>query len=371
MSELNPPDIARRYFVNDRPDASTPATRLRKILDNLAEGRQLSALALAYLQKEGLLALQQLAQGETTYEAFCEGAAAERAMREQAAEAERLAREAARVAKEVADRERAAVRAAEYESQRQRDDEARRLRESDPKYIAKIKSHELRLRYGLDQFIDEGRYPRLMDILRRVDAGNRFAEEDVLWLSTEGEEYYTEALQVTFHEREAAFFSTEYGRTGDPWQAVNASGHYRKCGQSGRAHELLSSIPAGRQQVPKLRSAICTTHGGVMRDLKHFDTALEMGAQAHALAPKDFRPCTLLGAVNIELGNLDIGWEWYRKAQERGASERSIDSDLRGLVFRADVTRREEIKAFLLRQDPVRYKWVDKLDGGKSGSGRT
>ena len=39
-------------------------------------------------------------------------------------------------------------------------------------------------------------------------------------------------------------------------------------------------------------------------------------------------------------------------------SDGRADSDLRGIFARADKTKREEIKAFLLREDPVRYAWV-------------
>lgn len=98
-----------------------------------------------------------------------------------------------------------------------------------------------------------------------------------------------------------------------------------------------------------------------MRDLNHFDEALKFGGQAHALTPKDFRPCTLLGAVNIEMGDYLTGLDWYEKAKERGASERSINYDLRGILLRADKAKREEIKAVLLRVDSERYKWVRNL----------
>jgi len=175
-------------------------------------------------------------------------------------------------------------------------------------------------------------------------------------------------LRAAFHEREAEFYSGEYRRTNDPWNAVNASGHYRKCSEARKAHDLLTSIPAERQKAPKLRSAIATTHGGVMRDLKRLDEALEFGNQAHALTSEDFRPCTLLGAVNFELGHYDIAREWYAKAIERGATERSIDSDLRGIFLRAAPAKREEIKAFLLREDPARYRWVNNLHVSNSRS---
>lgn len=140
--------------------------------------------------------------------------------------------------------------------------------------------------------------------------------------------------------------------------AVNASGHYRKCGQPKPAHDLLAPISVALQRSPKLKSALCTTHGGVMRDLEQFDQAMDLGQCAHALTPKDFRPCTLLGAVNMELGDYETWQAWYKQAIERGASERAIDHDIRGIYLRANSARRAEIKSFLLKEDSVRYRWI-------------
>ena len=344
-------NLASKYFVTDLPGAVVPATRLSNILDTLEKNSPLSAPALMYLQQQGLSALHEFAQGEITYDDFLNIAAGELFMREHEAAAQWQKEE-----KEAKVQE--AIREAQYERNRQRAEEERRKRESDPKYIAKIKNQQLRIRYGLDQFVEEEFFSRLMSILRHLDGGNRLTDEDILWLTTDGEDYYTDLLQEAFHEREAEFYKVEYKRTSDPWNAVNASGHYRKCNQARKAHDLLTSIPDRRRKAPKLNSAICTTHGGVMRDLKRFDEALKLGEQAHDLTPKDFRPCTLLGAVNIEIGNYGIGKNWYDKAQELGASKRSIDFDLRGILLRADNVKREKLKAFLLREDPERYKWV-------------
>lgn len=354
MPDMNQLDLAQRYFVNDLTSASVPATRLRNTLDKLQNDGRLSASSLNYLQQLGLSALQRLAQGEITYEAFSEAAALEQEARMQAAEAAKRAKEAERKARETA-------WAAEYERERQRAEADRRARESDPKYIAKVKSQQLQARYGLDQFIEPPFYRRVMEILTRIDGGDRLTDDDVLWLQTDGKDYYSDILEAAFHEREADYFAAEYGRTSDPWNAVNASGHYRKCDQAMKADALLKRVPADRTRSPKLKSAICTTHGGVMRDLKRFNEALKLGEQAHVLTPKDLRPCTLLGAVNIELGKFDVGWEWYRRAEERGATERSIDHDLRGIFMRADSAKREEIKLFLLRIDPERYAWVHRV----------
>ncbi|MCB1797697.1 MAG: hypothetical protein KDI67_02335 [Gammaproteobacteria bacterium] len=361
MALPNPTDLPQRYFVNDLPGSTIPASRLRGILDKLQEGRPLTTNGFDYLQQLGLTALGQLARGEITYEMFREIAAPEQAKREQVVEAERQAKHASMLAKAAEQK----AREAEYLAQK----EAERLaRESDPKYIAKMKNRALRARYGIDMFIEQEHFPKLMNILHRFDDGKRLTDDDVLWMTTEGRDYFSEMLRAAFHEREAEFYSGEYRRTNDPWNAVNASGHYRKCSEARKAHDLLTSIPAERQKAPKLRSAIATTHGGVMRDLKRLDEALEFGNQAHALTSEDFRPCTLLGAVNFELGHYDIAREWYAKAIERGATERSIDSDLRGIFLRAAPAKREEIKAFLLREDPARYRWVNNLHVSNSRS---
>jgi hypothetical protein len=345
-------ELANKYFIADLPSALLPATRLHKILDKLEQEQALPELALIYLQQQGLVALQQLARREVSYAIFCEKAAEEKGKREQASAEKQRREEEARQAS-------TAALEAQWESERQRREAERRQRESDPKYIAKIKNRQLREKYGLDDFIEPPCFGRVMEILRRIDAGNRLTADDLLWLKTKGKDYFTEDLQAAFHRLEAAFFSAEYQRTGDPWQAATASGHYRKCDAAQKADALLNSIPAGRVKTPKLKSAICTTHGGVMRDLQRLEEALKFGSQAHALTPKDLRPCTLLGAVNFELGNYELGKDWYAKAEARGASEHSIDAELRSILIRADKGKREEIKAFLLREDPDRYHWVN------------
>ena len=130
-------DLANKYFVSDLPGATIPATRLQNILENIELGGTLSEYALIYLQQHGLTALQQFAQGEITYEAFCKLTLEEQIKREQAAEAKRQKED------EYA-KEEEAIRNAKYERDCQRAEEARRKRESAPEYIAKIKNQQLR-----------------------------------------------------------------------------------------------------------------------------------------------------------------------------------------------------------------------------------
>ncbi|MGK9064139.1 hypothetical protein HBO10_30955 [Pseudomonas sp. WS 5503] len=321
-----PNDIARHYRVSHLQGAV--ASPLSNILEALYRGRPLSEAYLNYLKVKGYPGLFALATGQASYESYIsdlDAADAAAAARLELVEAAKRRREAA---------------------------EADRLaRESDPAYI-------LRKKYGI--FANaQSLKPRLMDILQNLEAGNRMAPDDLVWLKTEGHVYFTEVLRETYHLREAEFASNEYRRTQDPWNAINASGHFRKCNQPESALELLASVPANRFKQPKIHSAICTTRGGAMRDLGRREEALQLGKQGHELQPRNFRPCTLIGAVCMELGDYAAGHGWYAKAEERGASKQIIDTELRGIFLRADNAWRETMRTSLLEKDPDRYHWVN------------
>lgn len=327
---LAPYEIARHYRVSHL--AGAVISPLSNILAALYQGRSLSAAYLNYLKIKRLPRLYALAIGRVTYESYISEL--------NAAEVVRTTAEATRL--ELAESQKRRHGAAEA---------ALIARESDPAYI-------LRKKYGV-LAIAQPLFPRLMDILKNIDAGNPLTDDDFVWLNAEGHVHFTEKLQKTHYLREAEFCSNEYRRTQDPWNAINASGHYRKCDQPESALELLASVPTNRLRHPKIHSAMCTTQGGVMRDLGRRDEALKLGKQGHELMPKNFRPCTLLGAVCMELGDYMAGHDWYAKAEERGASKQSIDVELRGIFARADSARRESMRASLLAKDPDRYRWVN------------
>ncbi|WP_235801964.1 hypothetical protein, partial [Halopseudomonas pelagia] len=321
-----PYDIARHYRMSNAQSAIT--SPLSNILEALYKGLPLSVAYLNYLKIKGFSRLYALAIGQTTYESYIsdiDAAEAAEIVRLELAEAQRRRREAT---------------------------EAERLaRESDPAYI-------LRKKYGILANAQSLKR-RLMDILQNLEVGNRMAADDLVWLKTEGNVYFTQELREAYHMREAEFASNEYRRTLDPWNAINASGHFRKCNQPESALEILACVPANRLKLPKLHSAMCTTRGGAMRDLGRREEALQLGKQGHELQPRNFRPCTLIGAVCMELGDYAAGNDWYAKAEERGASKEIIDTELRGIFLRADKAWRERMRASLLAKDPDRYRWVN------------
>jgi len=344
-------DNALHYCVDDLPGASVPGSRLQNILDCIRLGTPVTPLSLAFLQQQGLEALRRLATGALSYDCFRKLALGEQAARIEAAIVARLARETEARARDAAMQARMKLAHEQAEA-------ARLARESDPKYIAKIKNQQLRARYGVDSFVEPDCFGQLMGILRSLDAGQRLGEEDFVWLSTVAKDYFSDQIRAAYHRLEADFFASEFKRAHDPWMAVNASGHYRKCSCARDAESLIGTINVEQQKSTKLKSALCTTRGGAMRDLERWDEALRLGEKAHAFRADDYRPCTLLGAIHMETGNYSLGQEWYAKAVEREATIASVDQDLRNVFFRANQAKQEEMRDFLLREDPVRYAWV-------------
>ena len=356
---LPPHELARQFWVDDITSAITGGARLHSLLVAAGQGATISAANRQFLLNRGLNALLCFLTGELSQEQFDQKGKAEQEQRNELAQQKQ--REIA--AQKAADEERYK---AEQKARSVRLEAERIQRESDPKYIARMKNQALREKYGVTGYVESHHLKQLMAILLKLDAGTRLLETETIWLKSNGREYETKEILHSYNRLEADHWLAEYRNSKNPWSAVNASGHLRKCAASNEAIELLSAIPAKRQGQPKLKSAILTTHGGAMRDHGEHAAALNMGAEAHRLQPNNFRPCTLLGAVCIELGNISEGHEWYCKAEARGAGRDSIMSDVRSLLTRMTADKREAVIAELLRIHPEQYRWLTKWRQAKA-----
>lgn len=346
-------DLAQRYFLEDLPGATQLGARLNGILLKIDAGEQVTALQRQFLATTGLHALVTLADGKTTLGEF--RAAAEQ---EQAARIEEAAVKALKDAAELA--ERTEVRAAAVKA-------TFAAMANDPAIRRKREAKELRQRFGVG-YIESEDYPRAMALLRQVANGQRLKVDDLAWLKTEADYCWTDELQRAWHALEAAALTKAWESSGDPWNAVNASGHWRKAGEPERALRLTEAALAKVGSNPKIRSALATTRGGAMRDLRRLDEANALASEAHQLTSSDYRPCTLLGAVHIELGDLPAGHEWYAKAESLGAPRHAIDHELRGLLMRSSSQEQQRIREYLLRQDPERFAWLGRWSGNGQSS---
>jgi hypothetical protein len=343
LSPLSPSDLAQKYCVDDLPSSVIPSSRLRPILEDVEAGRPVGPLSMAFLEQRRLAALHALASGALDFGAFRSKGLAEQEAR--------LAAERQRAEDEEAKRR---ARGAEMEAGINAFFTAQK---NDPAYRRRQEDKKLKARYGLD-FVEPEVYPRLMKLIRRVDAGQRLLAEDVVWLSTQADGCWTPELRKAHHRLEAEASTTEWHRTGDPWAAVTSSSHWRKAEEPEEALAVTEAVLAAASLPSKLRSALFTTRGGAMRDLGRLSEALELGQEAHRLALKDFRPCTLLGAVHMDRGDLSTGKDWYDEAERLGAERNSIDQELRANFAQASREERERLSSFLLSQDEHRFAWT-------------
>lgn len=335
--------LAEKYLVDDLPGAALVGARLNGILQKIEAGETLTSLAQAFLTSGGLNSLLALATGQIDRPTFEEAAARERSDRIQRA-------------KEDADRV-----TAEQTQKAEAMDAAIKARfaamDNDPVLRKRREARELWDRFDIG-FIETEHYPRAMRLLKQVSSGDRLAPEDVAWLSTEVVDCWTDALQKAWHRLEAEALTKAWEESRDPWDAVNASAHWRKADEPQQALEVTEAALAKAGRSPKPRSALLTTRGGAMRDAGRLAEARTLGLEAHELIPADFRPCTLLGAVSMGLGDLAAGHEWYAKAEALGAERRAIDQDLRALLIRSEPDARDRIRNYLLEQDPERFAWL-------------
>lgn len=349
-------DTAIKYHVEDLPGALIPGSRLSNILKELENGRSISNYAHDFLFKNGLYALLRYTKNESNFAEFLRAAEPEQSARR------RIAKERALEKQAEQNMQKEALQARMKLTQERMAAEKRAF-DKNPKNKARAKQFELREKYNLSLFIDKDDYPKLMDILRRADKGVRLPEDEFIWLWKNGNEnyrtYFTIELRERYHRNEAEFYAGEFGNDKNPWSAVNASKHYRKCSNAQKAVSLLSKINVPEIKDNRLKSAIYTTSGGAKRDLREWDEALKLGEKAHLLNSKSFHPCTLLGAVNIQNGNVQLGLEWYRKAEELGYDRKSIDDELRGIFNHLEISIQRELKEHLLNIDYERYDWTN------------
>jgi tetratricopeptide (TPR) repeat protein len=320
-------EIATRYFLDHIDGARITGSRLHGVLLSIAAHRRPTLLQQDFLRRSGYHALLRFALGELDEEAFAAAAQMERATAIESVETK------LRLRAEAIDRKNATVFA-----QMERKREHRRLYD----------------RFG-QPYIEREDFGRVTRILQSVANGEPIAEGDLVWLGSDGSDYWTPELRVAHHEALAKKLTDEWRQTGDVWHAINACGQWRKA-ERPKDGLSLAEKALERAHSPKPRSALLTTSGGALRDLGRYPEAVRNGTEAHSLTPRDFRPCTLLGAVHIEMGEIGTGAEWYREAEARGARREFIDREIQSILIAARPEERRRIIEELERLDPVRYR---------------
>lgn len=325
-------NICQEYFLDLSNSEILQTGRSKDILDKYKENKSLSNFEIAYIDEYLLRSLTQFLPNflkktvnKVELERFSEEKAFQYKLRQEAIEKQKLL-------------------------------------ESDPVYIAKQKEKALLKKYDINDYISEPLPIEVSEILNKLENEKRLSQDEAIWLNTIGKKYFSTKVRHKFHRLEANFYLEEYAKnTNNIWNAINASSQLRKCQESLKAQEFLEKIPANGIKDKKILSAYFTTLGGVRRDLRKIKVAIDNACKAHNLTPDNYRPCTLLGAIYMETYQYTLGHEWYEKATERGATNQSINADLKSIISKMDKAKRNEMIEHLLKLDSHTYSWLKSL----------
>jgi hypothetical protein len=349
------------YCVDHIESSMIPHSMLHKIIQKLKtkQNDSLTLLEKAYLVRQNLNALHSLVEGKISFNQYKKEVVNDRIKHQEHLEAERLRLEKLRELELIQLKKQQEKLAQERKVREQAERERRKKLESDPKYIERQKEKNLIKKYDiyLYDIVDKHR-SKLINILKLLDNNQRLSEQDAIWLNSEGRQFFTDELKIKFHRVEADFYINQYKTTKLHWHAINASSQLRKAKASKEAENFLENTEISLNKNKKLLSAYFTTLGGVKRDIRKVDTAIECGVKAHENNSQDYRPCTLLGAIYMENHEYTLGHDWYSKARDRGAPEKSINADLRSILLKLDKSKRVEMIASLLKKDPYLYSWL-------------
>ena len=352
------------YCVDHIESSMIPHSMLHKIIQKL-KTKQNDSLTLpekAYLVRQNLNALHSLVEGKISFNQYKKEVVNDRIKHQEHLEAERLRLEKLRELELIQLKKQQEKLAQERKVREQAERERRKKLESDPKYIERQKEKNLIKKYDiyLYDIVDKHR-SKLINILKLLDNNQRLSEQDAIWLNSEGRQFFTDELKIKFHRVEADFYINEYKTTKLHWHAINASSQLRKAKASKEAENFLENTEISLNKNKKLLSAYFTTLGGVKRDIRKVDTAIECGVKAHEHNSQDYRPCTLLGAIYMENHEYTLGHDWYSKARDRGAPEKFINADLRSILLKLEKKNRLEMIATLLKKDSFMYGWLKNM----------
>ncbi len=217
----------------------------------------------------------------------------------------------------------------------------------------------LKRKYDASDYKDNSPTSLLYEILLKLEKKERIEPKEVVWLRENRLLYPAHKIFIAYHTIEATFGEQEYKRTGNKWNLVNASSHWRKADKPQRALEVTEKLDIDKIKEDKLKSAIMTTRGGAFRDLAQLKDAENCARKAIEYQPNSHHPYTLMGAIYYDRGQYSEGDRWFNEAIKRGAKTEDIDAEIKKVVRDTkDKNQRQEVAEYLLKKDPVRYDWV-------------
>ncbi len=203
----------------------------------------------------------------------------------------------------------------------------------------------------------------LYSILKKLNAGVRLSDEEVIWLEGENLLRPSSKIYIVHHRLEALFYEKEFLQTKSHWNLVNASAHWRKAENPNWALKQTDRLVYKHIKPAKLRAALLTTRGGALRDINELGDAEKCALEAIDQYPDSHNPFTLMGALCYDTGRYDEGDRWFEEAVKRGAKPQDQDAEIKRILRKMKRGReRKELINHLLKKNPVRFDWARRFE---------
>lgn len=212
-------------------------------------------------------------------------------------------------------------------------------------------------------YIEPQQFTTLMSILKKLYNKKRINEEEKIFLLTEKDEneesyFHYDNISIQYHLIEGTYYLNAYKKNKNIWKLINSSSHLRKAKKLHEVKKHLETVDRRLLSSLKIESAYLTTYGAINRDLGNLSQALELAHTAHSKQEKDYRPCTLLGAIYFDLENIEKGQEWFAKAQNLGADEDLFFSEIKNIYLKASKEYKIKLKNYFEYENKKIFNWI-------------
>lgn len=218
-------------------------------------------------------------------------------------------------------------------------------------------------KYGADinKVMNKSGPTPLTSILIKLDKAEILDESELEWLKNLRKNWAYVLLANYYYQPIKRFSDVPTDAT---WNLSMACGFFRDASLSQKAIEITDGFSeriVTDQDIlikdSKASSAVYTSRGGALRDLRRFDEAKKCANKAISLS-ESFYPYNLLGGISYDEGNPEEGDKYFAKASELGSPPRMQEAEIWSALQHTEAEAKSRIIAYLLQKDPQKYAWV-------------
>ncbi|WP_436660318.1 tetratricopeptide repeat protein [Acinetobacter sp. P1(2025)] len=204
--------------------------------------------------------------------------------------------------------------------------------------------------------------PRILNILKKLDADQTIREADYIWLCKQNSDIFTQKVKIKYHQIEAAYYKKKYQEKKNEWKAIVTATHLLKCNDFKTAKTFLTDTNIHLSSNKKLLCNYFLLLGQIVFNLNQIKQAIEYTTKAFEQQPTNEQVLTALGTMYIYDGQYRIGHAWYQKAIDRGASPKTIETEIRTIILKTKPSERKNVANTLLEFNVGHCFWLRELN---------